>query len=499
LRYSTDAGRGKESATVNYLDYKDGSVKKLPGQPVWFTGKHKLKTWMKRIVTGLLALLLIYGAGRFVDVYSGSFYTGERAPYLMMPAPRAMTLRWQTAKPGQGRIRFGRAPEKLDQQVTEASVAEEHELRLQELEPDTRYYYQIENQVEGAAAETLYSGKDYWFVTPPRSGQPVSVRFAVLGDPGKAGVVQTQVREALMTWLAENPRPDRTRPYLDLLLTTGDNAYRSGSNKQFQREFFTPYAGILKNVPLWPVYGNHDARRWAFFNIFSLPSEAESGGLASATEHYYSFDYANVHFIMLDSQTSIMAADGAAMLDWLQQDLAATTQPWIIAAFHHPPYTRGSHDSDNRRDSGGRMFAMREKVLPILEAGGADLVLTGHSHMYERSFLMRCHYGDSSRLQANMLRDKTDGTEVAYKKPGRDGFSGTVYLMIGSSSKQDHGRLDHPVMAVSLAEGGSVVVDIDKNIMTARFITRAGLVADQFSIQKTAATGQAIPCESLSP
>ncbi len=452
-----------------------------------------MKIWVKRIVTGLLALLLIYGAGRFVDVYSGSFYTGERAPYLMMPAPRAMTLRWQTAKPGQGRVRFGRTPGKLDQQVTEASAAEEHELRLQGLEPATRYYYQIENQVAGEAAQTLYSGKDYWFVTPPLTGKPAPLRFAVLGDPGYAGVMQTEVRDALMTWLAENPRPDRALPYLDLLLTTGDNAYRSGSNKQFQQGFFSPYRTILRNVPIWPAYGNHDARRWAFFDIFSLPSEAESGGLASHTEHYYSFDYANAHFVMLDTTASSMTV-GSEMLDWLQRDLAATTQKWIIAAFHHPPYSRGSHDSDNRRDSGGRMFAMRKNVLPILEAGGADLVLSGHSHMYERSYFSGCHYGDADTLQASMLRDKTTGTKVAYKKPGRDGYSGTVYMVIGSSSKQDQGRLDHPVMAVSLAEAGSVVVDIDNDMMIARFITRAGLVADQFSIQKTAATGQAVPC-----
>jgi len=454
-----------------------------------------LKTWLKRIVLGILVLLLIYGLGRFVDVYSGSFYTGERAPYLMMPAPDAMTLRWQTAQPGRGQIRYGRSLTKLDHLATESSATEEHELRLQGLEPASRYYYQIENQVDGEVTQTLYSGKGYWFMTSPQVGQSVPVRFAVLGDPGYAGEVQTQVREALMAWLAENPRPDRARPYLDLLLTTGDNAYRSGSNKQFQVGFFTPYANILKNVPLWPAYGNHDARRWAFFDIFSLPSKAESGGLASGTEHYYSFDYANAHFIMLDTTASSMAT-GSKMLDWLQRDLAASTQKWIIAAFHHPPYSQGSHNSDNRRDSSGRMFAVRENVLPILEAGGADLVLSGHSHMYERSFLMRCHYAESASLQADMLIDKTAGLDTVYKKPGRDGFSGTVYTVIGSSSKHDQGSLDHPAMAVSLAEAGSVVVDIDKDIMTVRFITRDGLVADQFSIRKLPGTGKIASCES---
>jgi len=450
-----------------------------------------LKTWIKRIVLGIFVLALIYAVGRFIDVYSGSFYSGDRAPYLMMPAEDAMTVRWQTARPGMGKIRFGRSPEKLDQQRIESTAAEEHELRLQGLVPGTRYYYQIENQLASEAPVVIYSGKEYWFVTPPVAGISVPVRFAVLGDPGYAGAVQTEVREALSSWLEENPRTDSLsgvpRAYLDLLLTTGDNAYRSGSNKQFQKGFFTPYEPLLKNTPLWPVYGNHDARRWAFFDIFSFPTQAESGGLASKTEHYYSFDFANVHFIMLDTQASSMAT-GSEMLEWLKQDLIATQQKWIVAAFHHPPYSRGSHNSDSRRDSGGRMFAVRENVLPILEAGGVDLVLSGHSHMYERSFLLRCHYADSEHLQANMLRDKTLGSDVAYRKPGRDGYSGTVYTVIGSSSKQDQGSLDHPAMAVSLAEAGSVLVDIDNETMILRFITREGLVADQFSMQKTPAT-----------
>ncbi len=452
-----------------------------------------MKVWVKRIALGILALALIYAVGRFIDVYLGSFYSGERAPYLMMPAPHAMTLRWQTLEPGRGRVRFGRTAGKLDQQLTETSVAEEHELRLQVLEPATRYYYQVENQPAGKSEQIIYSGKDYWFVTPPRSGQAAPVRFAVLGDPGKAGVVQTEVRDALLDWLKKNPRPRRLQPDLDLLLTTGDNAYRSGSNKQFQQGFFSPYERILKNVPVWPVYGNHDARRWAFFDIFSFPTEAESGGLASNTEHYYSFDYANVHFIMLDTQAGSMKL-GSDMLDWLKQDLAATRQDWIVAAFHHPPYSHGSHNSDERRDSGGRMTRVRENVLPMLEAAGADLVLSGHSHMYERSYLLRCHYADSDSLQENMLLDKTSGRETPYKKPGRDAYSGTVYTVIGSSAKTNDGSLDHPAMAVSLVEAGSVLVDIDNQIMTVRFITQQGRVADQFSIQKTAGRGQAMPC-----
>ena len=63
-------------------------------------------------------------------------------------------------------------------------------------------------------------------------------------------------------------------------------------------------------------------------------------------------------------------------MTWLKADLAATTQPWIIAFWHHPPYSKGSHDSDTEV----RHVEMREAALPVLEAGGVDLMLSGHTH-----------------------------------------------------------------------------------------------------------------------
>ena len=65
------------------------------------------------------------------------------------------------------------------------------------------------------------------------------------------------------------------------------------------------------------------------------------------------------------------------MLAWLEMELDSTLQEWIIAFWHHPPYTKGSHNSDLAADSGGRLFAVRENVVPILETRGVDLVLTG--------------------------------------------------------------------------------------------------------------------------
>src|SRR2546425_5664596 len=152
-----------------------------------------------------------------------------------------------------------------------------------------------------------------------------------------------------------------------------------------------------------------------YYDIFTLPKSGEAGGVASGTEAYYSFNYANIHFVCLDSIDSNRSPSGA-MLTWLKADLAANTRQWLIAFWHYPPYSKGSHDSDPDTTS----TQMRQYVLPILDDYGVDLVLSGHSHSYERSYLLDGHYGVSSTLTSAMIVDAGDAridVNGAYQKP----------------------------------------------------------------------------------
>ena len=344
--------------------------------------------------------------------------------------------------------------------------------------PATKYFYSVGNE-----NNAMFKGESFWFKTSPEIKSDQSVRFWVTGDQGYPNIVQTQVRDAMLSWVKQNPRSSTNTPLLDFWVTTGDNAYRSGSNEQFQAGFFEPYKTILRNTPVWPIYGNHDARRWVFFDLFSFPTKAESGGVASASEHFYSFDYANIHFVMLDTQESDLDVDGE-MLTWLKKDLQQTKQQWLIAFFHHPPYTKGSHDSDNIKDSAGRLFTVRENILPLLEEAGVDLVLSGHSHMYERSELINCHYGDSSTFNQGMVRAQVKNNIYKKKESNISGNSGTIYTVIGSSSKVDIGPLDRPAMPYSYQEAGSMILDVDNNRLKAVFVNNEGQVKDQFEIIK---------------
>src|SRR5206468_3092439 len=102
----------------------------------------------------------------------------------------------------------------------------------------------------------------------------------------------------------------------------------NGTDYQYQNALFNMYPAMLRQTVLWPTVGNHDANQptntlasIAYLKIFTLPTSGEAGGVASGTERYYSFDYANIHFVSLDSMTSDRSTNGP-MLTWLQNDLA---------------------------------------------------------------------------------------------------------------------------------------------------------------------------------
>jgi hypothetical protein len=172
----------------------------------------------------------------------------------------------------------------------------------------------------------------------------------------------------------------------------------------------------------------------------------------------------------------------------------ANKQDWLIAYCHHPPYTRGSHNSDNDRDSEGRMRTIRETVVPLLEEHGLDLMMAGHSHAYERSHLLDGFYGRSTNINEQIhFKSKNDGrpdgtgtNSGIYLKPTRGpaAHEGAVYVVAGSSGQTSGGRLQHPVNVISLNVLGSLVLDFDGPRLDATFIDDKAAVRDRFTIVK---------------
>ena len=398
-----------------------------------------------------------------------------RGPYLQNSTPSQITVRWRTDVPTASSVRFtgdlALPPERL------ASMEEttEHIVTLGGLKANSRYFYAI-----GDGSEDL-EGMDqvHTLKTMPVAGAVQPVHIWVIGDAGTAADGSGRAEAVRDAYL----RSGLSAP-IDVWLMLGDNAYYVGADAEYQAAVFDTYPSLLRQTTLWSTVGNHEsytAGGAPYFNIFTLPREGEAGGFPSGTENYYSFDFANIHFVCLDSMLSDRTA-GSPMLQWLEADLAETTQKWIIAFWHHPPYTKGSHDSDWEIE----LLEMRQNVLPILEAGGVDLVLSGHSHCYERSYLVDGHYGDSSTLTPAMIKDSGDGREDGNGAYGKDPepHAGAVYVVAGSAGQATGGALNHPVMFRSLNVLGSLVLDIHGDHLTARFLDSLGAIQDHFNISK---------------
>ncbi len=400
-----------------------------------------------------------------------------RGPYLQQGNENSVVVRWRTGTDSNSRVRIGTAlVNPLPTVVSDSASTSEHEVKLAGLAPDTKYYYSV-----GSSSATL-AGPDeaHFFVTSPPPGTAKPTRIWVIGDAGTKDDRQRAVRDAYAAFTGSR--------HTDLWLMLGDNAYLSGTDSEYQAAVFDMYPALLRTSVVWPTFGNHDAvsansssQSGPYYDMFTLPRNGEAGGLASGTEAYYSFDYGNIHFICLDSSESSRSATGS-MATWVRNDAAATDREWIIAFWHHPPYSKGSHDTDT-----SSLFAdIRANFLPILEDAGVDLVLCGHSHSYERSFLLDGHYGTSSTLSAAHKVDGGSGRDPSpySKPPGLSSHAGAVYAVAGSSGHTAGGSLDHPAMFVSLNVLGSMVIDVNGGRLDARFLRENGNIDDYFSILK---------------
>ncbi len=415
-----------------------------------------------------------------------------RGPYLQMGNQSAVTLRWRTSKPTASTIEVGTTLGNYTLSATNPAVTTEHEVRISGLLPDTKYYYRF-----GSPTQFLQGDADNYFHTAPTEQKVAKTSIAVFGDCGRnSNGNQTGSLNSYLNHVGNEPA--------DLMLLLGDNAYPDGTDEDYQEQFFNAYSPtILKNHVLFPAPGNHDyhpgpksSRTIPYYQIFTMPTEAECGGVASETEAYYSFDWGNIHFISMDSygtelpdETTISDTLGP-QVTWLKKDLAANTKPWVIAYWHHPPFTKGSHNSDKE----GSLTRIRRNLLPILERHGVDLVLSGHSHNYERSYLLNNYYGTESdfskkRDAISSSSGKYDGSKNScpYITTGTPNH-GTVYVVSGSAGAGGSVESDYPhdALPFAFADGGMLYLEVEGNRLDGKFLRKDGVVADQFTIMQNA-------------
>jgi hypothetical protein len=416
-----------------------------------------------------------------------------RGPYLQLAREDGITIAWRAdAALGNPKVVYQR--EGSDETSTCAGAAilireklsgapagtVQYEATLGGLQPGTTYRYAL---LDGDATLTP-SDSEYHFTTHPPSGKATPARIWVVGDSGTGQAHQMLVHRAMVDYTAEQKRP------LDLYLHVGDMAYGQGTDEQFQTKFFKPYQETLRNTVCWASLGNHEGHssngeRGAgpFFDAYVCPTKGEAGGVPSGSESFYSFNYGDIHLICLNSHDIDRSPNGA-MAKWLVRDLAAAKSRWIVGFWHHPPYTKGTHDSDSEV----QLVEMRKFIMPILENGGVDLVLSGHSHIYERSMLIDGAYATPTTAKGAILDDGDGNPEGdgAYLKSGETTpRNGTVAVVTGHGGALGRNAKGiSPVMRSIVLDHGSTIVDIDGDTLTGVMLDLRGKERDRFAIVK---------------
>lgn len=131
---------------------------------------------------------------------------------------------------------------------------------------------------------------------------------------------------------------------------------------------------LIEIAKFYPALGNHENNSPLYFDNFVLPNN----------ERWYSVEKDNLYFIVLDSNSD--CSIGSEQYLWLENNLQNINKniKFIIAIFHHPPFSTGPHDEDEK--------GLRQTIVPLFEQYGVDIVFNGHDHDYKMSLYNNIYY-----------------------------------------------------------------------------------------------------------
>lgn len=277
----------------------------------------------------------------------------SKGPYIQFPAPDTVTIIWEGSTDHPAAVDFGPGasfdrriegvqPTPMKSETSDARGTTTYYLyktSITGLQPGAVYSY----RAEAAGAQ---SRKQTFRTLDPGAGH---TRFIVYGDSRS----DPRMHMALTRNFA------RHAP--EFILHTGDLVARGKDYSLWSREFFIPTADIIDHLPFFSVIGNHEQDGTNYLNYFDLPGK----------ELWYSFDSGPVHVLALDFRYSKSTDE---QYRYAREDLKRSTAPWKIVIVHTPMFNIGGHASNWGHDA----------YLPLFHEAKVDLVLSGHSHLYER-------------------------------------------------------------------------------------------------------------------
>lgn len=271
-----------------------------------------------------------------------------KSPYLQAPGTDSITIMWETLADEPGQLRYGEGT-RLDRTVgpikpTRVAGAKVtffvYEAVLTGLKPGTAYRYEASVGPDRSAVRQF---KTF-------SKQADKVTFIAYGDTRTNPDKHTAVAALFRKYSPE------------FILHSGDLVAKGTEHERWATEFFDPLKGVIDEVPMLPSIGNHEQDGVNYLAYFHQPGDKR---------YFYSRDIGPVHVLTLDYRSTKATDEQFA---FVQADLRASRAPWKIVLLHAPMFNFGGHAS----------LWGHEDYLPLFRETKVDLVLAGHSHLYER-------------------------------------------------------------------------------------------------------------------
>ncbi|MCB0704355.1 MAG: fibronectin type III domain-containing protein [Saprospiraceae bacterium] len=297
-------------------------------------------------------------------------------PYLQDVSPNAIRILWETSTGDESLVEYGLSSDLgLVANGTAApnnGSTRIHDVHLTGLERFTVYYYRVQT---GAAQSAIYS-----FKTPPFASDEQSISLLAMSDMQKDGAEPTKFAEIIQDGVLpyiDQQYPDPLIEALNLVLIPGDLVATGNDYGSWKSDFFDPAQTLFRQVPVYPVLGNHENNTAYYFNYFHLPANGSPG----FEEHWWYADYSNVRVIGLNSNPPY---DTPGQLAWLEAVLADACQidsiDFVFAELHHP------HKSElwtpGESDFTGEVVNLLQEFST--NCGKPSIHFFGHTHAYSR-------------------------------------------------------------------------------------------------------------------
>lgn len=315
-----------------------------------------------------------------------------------------------------------------------------HTATLTELKPGTHYIYRV------GSAESW--SEQYHFTTAPV--KTYRYKFLVFGDSQSVNYD---------TWRTTLHRAYQANPDAAFFVNMGDLVDVGQEYGQWYA-WFNAAHGVIENIPCMPLVGNHEAYTpgggfsmpTLFTDQFKLPTNGPEG----LKGQVYSFDYGDVHFVMLDTQIGEEGRFVPGMLEkermWLEDDLAATKQKWKLIFVHRALY--------NNKAQGNA--TIQAAFAPIIDKYHANIVFTAHDHVYAHTYPLY------------------DGRAV--DSPSR----GTIYVATGRSGTKTYSDSIsqgwNNFFYNPLEEPNYLTVEVEGNLLTVKAFSQSGGIIDVWNV-----------------